>query len=84
MKFFECKVELFDEEAENNTGVWFGYVCAENYSEAAKRRFFTFTQLRYVLIILCNAERASRENQSGRGVPLFSSDDEKNRLAAKK
>ena len=37
MKFFECKVELFDEEAENNTGVWFGYVCAENYSEAAKK-----------------------------------------------
>lgn len=37
MKFFECKVEWFDEEAENNTRVWFGYVCAENYGEAAKK-----------------------------------------------
>ena len=37
MKFFECKVEYFNEEAENNTGVWFGYICAENYGEAAKK-----------------------------------------------
>ena len=37
MKFYECKVEYFDDGAENNTRVWFGYVCAENYSDAAKK-----------------------------------------------
>ena len=37
MKFYECKVEWYDEDAENNTRVWLGYVCAEGYSDAAKK-----------------------------------------------
>ena len=37
MKFYECKVEWYDEDAENNTHVWFGYVCAKDYSDAAKK-----------------------------------------------
>ena len=37
MKFYECKVEYFDDGAENNTGIWLGYVCAKDYSDAAKK-----------------------------------------------
>ena len=37
MKFYECKVEYFDNGAENNTGIWLGYVCAKDYSDAAKK-----------------------------------------------
>lgn len=37
MKFYECKVEWFDEDAENNTNVWLGYVCAKDYGDAAKK-----------------------------------------------
>lgn len=37
MKFYECKVEYFDDSAEDNTGVWLGYVCAKDYSDAAQK-----------------------------------------------
>ena len=42
MNFFECKVEYFDEDCENNTAVWTGYVCEESYAAAAKKLYDNF------------------------------------------